>query len=108
MERENSQIHLQNQRPRIMKTILNFKRNSGRTTIPDLKLYYRVIMKKKLHGICTVTDTLINVIESKILKYNYSYGYLIFDKEVINIQRKTESISNIWYWSKWYTLSKKN
>jgi len=32
--------------PRIEKTTLNNKRNSGRITIPDLKFYFRVIMIK--------------------------------------------------------------
>jgi hypothetical protein len=37
-----------NKNPRIVKTILNNKRTSGRITIPDLQLYYREIVDKKI------------------------------------------------------------
>ena len=39
-----------NKKPSIAKSVLNNKRTSGRITMPDLKLYYRAFMIKKLHG----------------------------------------------------------
>ena len=49
-----------NKKPRIVKTILNNKRTSREITIPDLNLFYRAIVIKKMHGIGTVTDRWIN------------------------------------------------
>ena len=44
LEREICKFMWNNKKPRLAKPILNNKRNSGGITIPDLKLYYRVIV----------------------------------------------------------------
>jgi hypothetical protein len=46
LERPICQFIWNNQKPRIMKTILNNKRTFGRIIITDLKLYYRAIVEK--------------------------------------------------------------
>jgi hypothetical protein len=41
------QIHWNNKKPRIAKTIFNNKRTSGRITMTGVKLFYRAIVGKK-------------------------------------------------------------
>ena len=56
LERAICELIWNNGKPWIAKTILNNKITSGVNTIPDLKLYYRVIViKKKPYDIGTVT-----------------------------------------------------
>jgi hypothetical protein len=45
-----------NKKRRIAQTLLNDIRTSGRITMPELKLYYRAFVKKKMHGTCIATD----------------------------------------------------
>jgi hypothetical protein len=46
LERAIGKLIWNNNKSRILKTILNNKRTSGGITIPDLKLYYRAIVIK--------------------------------------------------------------
>jgi hypothetical protein len=47
LERAISKFIWNNKKPRIAKTLLKDKRTSGGFTMPDLKLYYIAIVKKK-------------------------------------------------------------
>jgi hypothetical protein len=46
LERAISRLIWNNKKPRIAKTLLKDKRNSGGITMPDLKVYYRAIVVK--------------------------------------------------------------
>jgi hypothetical protein len=46
LERAIGRFIWNNNKPRIAKTLFNDKRISGGITMPDLKLYYRAIVKK--------------------------------------------------------------
>jgi hypothetical protein len=95
----NSQIHLERQKTRIAKIILNNKRTSGGITIPDLKLYYRAIeIKTAWYWYRDRNTDQWNRIEDPETK-PHSYRHLNFDKDAKNIQRKKESIFNKWCWS---------
>ena len=61
----------QNKPAKIAKTILNNKRMCAAITTHDLKLYYRSIVIKTA-WYWYITDRLINEIEWKTKKYNYT------------------------------------
>jgi hypothetical protein len=97
LERSICKFIWNNKKPRITKTLLYDKRISGRITMPDLKLYYRAIVKKTswFWYSCRQVDQW-NIIEDPVMN-PHTYGHLNFDKEAQTIQWKKDSIFNKWY-----------
>jgi hypothetical protein len=92
---------LNNKNPRIAKTILSNKRTSAGLTIPNLKLYYRVIVIKTLwYWYSSRQEDQWNRIEDTEMN-PHTYGHFIFDKGAKTIQWKEESIFNKWWWHIW-------
>ena len=92
---------------KIAKTILNNKRTSGGITVPDLKLYYRVIVIKTNKQ---TNKTWYWYSDSQVDQWNriedpemnpHTYGHLIFEKGAKTIQWKKDSIFNKLCWHKW-------
>ena len=79
-----------NKKPRIVKTILNNKRTSGRITVPDFKLYYRaIVIKNKIKTArYWFSDRQVDQwdrIEDPEMN-PHTYGHLISDKGARTIQ----------------------
>jgi hypothetical protein len=71
-----------NKKPRISKNILNNKRTSGGTILPDLRLYYRaIVMKTPWYWYSDRQVDQWNRTEDPEMN-PYTYGHLIFDKGV--------------------------
>jgi hypothetical protein len=95
------------QKPRIMETILNNIRTSGRITIPDLKLYYRGIIIKI--GWYWYKDRQVdqwNRTEDPEMNL-HSFGHLIFDKRAKTFQWNTDSLFNKWCWFNWQSACRR-
>jgi hypothetical protein len=82
------------ERNTIAKTTLYNKKQTGDTTIPDFKLFYKAI-KSECHWYKNRQFDWWDLIKDPNVN-PHNNGHLIFDKEV---QYKKESIFNKWCWT---------
>jgi hypothetical protein len=94
-------------RPLIAKAILNKKSNAGDTTIPNFKLYYRVIaIKTAWYWHKHRHEDQRNRTEDPDM-IPHSYAHLIFDKGAKNIRWRKDSLFSKCCWEKWLSDCKK-
>jgi hypothetical protein len=87
--------------PPYSESILNNKRTSHGITMPDLKLYYRVIViKTAWYCYSDIQVDQWNRIQDPEMN-PHNYGHFNFDKGGKTIQWKKDSIFNKWCWQNW-------
>lgn len=87
-------------RHKIAKTILSRKNNAGAITVPDLKIYYRILVNKTMwdwHKNRHV-DKGNNIEGPHMSVHNHIDSHLIFDKGSRKISWQVKGVCNEWCW----------
>ena len=98
-KKKKSEFTWKHNRPWITKTVLGKRNGAGGINLPDFRLYYIDIVIKtvwywhKNRNKC-------NKMESPEIN-PCTYGYLLFEKGVKNIQLGKDNLFNKWCWENW-------